>query len=338
MSDMRVNILYGNGVISLPERTAEYIDKADNLALRLLLFLCSDKDALSSFEVSGIARMFAVTKEQAEAAVSFWVNAGIIELGDGEAPRKRASACVKTSENGVAATVLSSDPMPTYTGKELEAIINADSTMSLLIDECQRIAGKVFGAHEINKIISLSDYMRLDHDYILLLFEYCKSIDKPSVAYIFKTAVGLFNDGITTYPALEEYIEASQKKKSTETVIRRLAGLGPRALTSRERAFVAKWTELDFKEDVLSLAYEVTANNTGSFSFPYMNKVLINWHEAGYRTAGEIEEALSAYRQKKESCSVKGSFDTDEFFEAALRRSYSLMEKSHSAEESDGKS
>lgn len=332
---MRIDLSYGSDVIALPARAVAYMDKADYLALRLLLLVCSDKGLRSSLDVASLAREFAVTKEQIEAALAFWINAGIIET-DGadsesaDAGAKRVSVSVKAAENGEKISVVSSDTMPSYTGKELEAIMNSDSSISLLIDECQRIAGKVFGAHEINKIISLSDYMRLDHDYILLLFEYCKRIGKPSVAYIFKTAVGLFNDGITTYPALEEYIAAAQKRRDTESIVRALAGLGARVLTAKERAFVAKWTELDVKEDVLSLAYEVTANNTGAFSFPYMNKVLINWHGAGYKSAREIEDALSSYKEKKESSDAKGSFDTDEFFEAALKRSYSMMKKTQS--------
>ncbi|MBR2075705.1 MAG: DnaD domain protein, partial [Fibrobacter sp.] len=35
---------------------------------------------------------------------------------------------------------------------------------------------------------------------------------------------------------------------------------------------------------MIYLAYEEMANHTDKISFPYMNKVLANWHEAGIKT------------------------------------------------------
>ena len=77
----------------------------------------------------------------------------------------------------------------------------------------------------------------------------------------------------------------------------------------------------------MTLAYEVTVDNTGAFSFPYMNKVLLNWHEAGYSTAEEVNAALLSYRAKKEQDTDEKSFDVDEFFEAALKRGRMMIEE-----------
>ena len=66
-----------------------------------------------------------------------------------------------------------------------------------------------------------------------------------------------------------------------------------------------------------------------------MNKVLQNWHDAGYQTLDEVTKALERYKTEKEQAAEiksagKRSFDTDEFFELALKRSYEKIENSRS--------
>ena len=109
--------------------------------------------------------------------------------------------------------------------------------------------------------------------------------------------------------------------------MRKLAGVSQRAFSAKEKKFLAKWSELSFSEPLLTLAYEVTVDNTGAFSFPYMNKVLLNWHEAGYTTVEEVNEALLSYRAKKEE-TRDASFNVDEFFEAALKRGHMMIDNS----------
>ena len=59
---------------------------------------------------------------------------------------------------------------------------------------------------------------------------------------------------------------------------------------------------------------------TGKYAISYIDKILTNWHTTGYTTLEEIEEAQNRYSEAKKE-EVKGSFDTDDFFERALKRS-----------------
>jgi len=325
---MKLTIQFGQGVFALPEAMLAYIDQASPLALKLFLQLASDRALLEELDTSLLAKRFAVTSKEIEDALAFWQNAGLLDgtraenTKNTESKKKKKSSVsvsVKTAENGESVTVVTSDRLPHYTGSEIEAIMAGNALLSQLIDECQRIAGKIFGAHELNRVIAMSDVLGLDNDAILLLFGYASSIGKCSVNYVIKIAQSLADDGLVSYAEVEAYIAAKEKIHTVENLIRRLAGLGARALSAKEARFVAAWSDYDFAEDVLTLAYEITVNNTGEFAFPYMNKILVNWNEAGYKTRAEVEEALSGY-QKKKSQDSESSFDIDEFFEAALRR------------------
>lgn len=330
---MTIDVEYGKGVVALPEAMLSYLDKASPLALRLFLVLASDRGMRENFSLADVARTFAVTPSELEAALHFWANAGLISLSDaqktsGETEKRRSSVSVstKTSDNGEKVTVVTGG-MPNYTGKEIAALMESDATLSLLVEECQNIAGKMFGVHEITRLLGMADYLRFDHDSILLLFAYASKIGKCSVAYVEKMAASLVNEGITSYEAVEAYLSAKEKQHTLEGFVRKLAGIEQRAFSAREKKFLTSWSELAFSESILSLAYETTVDNTGGFSFPYMNKVLMNWHEAGYTTAEEVNASLVSYRAKKEE-NTDTSFDVNEFFEAALNRGRMMMEQS----------
>ena len=330
---MTIAVEYGKGVVALPESILSYLDKASPMALKLFVLLASDRSLRENFSLADTAKDFAVTPQEIEQALTFWVNAGLLTLAEDALPEKECrvakkvavSVSTKAADNGESVTVITGG-MPTYTGKEIEAMMQRDESLALLLEECQRLAGKMFGVHETTRLLGMVDYLRFDHESILLLFAYAAKIGKCSVAYVEKMAASLMQEGITSYAAVEAYLSAKEKQYTLENLVRKLSGVSQRAFSAKEKKFIASWTELAFSESLLTLAYEVTVDNTGAFSFPYMNKVLLNWREAGYSTAEEVNEALLSYRNKKEEPGEK-SFDVDEFFEAALKRGRMMMDE-----------
>lgn len=85
---------------------------------------------------------------------------------------------------------------------------------------------------------------------------------------------------------------------------------------------VERWVcQMQYSDDVLRLAYETTVNATNDASIPYANTILERWYAEGYRTVQDVERALAEYRRKKAE-GGNSSFDVDDFFEAALKRTY----------------
>jgi DnaD/phage-associated family protein len=98
-------------------------------------------------------------------------------------------------------------------------------------------------------------------------------------------------------------------------------GIASRALTAKEKGMIERWVcQMQYGDDVLQLAYETTVNAINKASIPYANTILERWYADGYRTIEDVERALAEYRRKKAEGS--GSFDVDDFFEAALQRTY----------------
>ena len=76
-----------------------------------------------------------------------------------------------------------------------------------------------------------------------------------------------------------------------------------------------------FDFDVITKAYEITVNATGKASIPYANAILEKWYSEGLKTVEQVEAYLSKAAEEKESAGQ--SFELDEFFNAAISRSYS---------------
>ncbi len=246
---------------------------------------------------------------------------------------KTAEKAVEGIAPAAAKAVLA--PAPTnYTGQELEVVFERIPGLQTLLDECQHMLGTVFKPSEAFKLVGLSDSLGLEHEHILLLVTYCKNKGKTSVSYIERTAYNLYNEGIETTADFEEYLKAAERAADRENKLRRLFGMGSRTVTPREKAMFRTWfEEYGMSYEMVELAYQITVDNTDKLSLPYLHKVLGNWHREGCRTVADVEKSMADYQAGKlikakdgrgESQAV-GSFDTDKFYELALKRSADAM-------------
>ncbi len=295
---MKLTLNFGSGVIALPEKILDVLKNMSELETKLFIIV-SEKCALrEDFLPEDASEMLGVSKEDVENALKYLIRTGLVLSSERMAS---VSVRAKQTENTPVTVVKSGDEAPTYTGAEIEKIFENTPSCRSLVDSCQRIFEKMFTLIEINKVISLKDYYRLDEKYIETLFNYCKEIGKANVPYAYKTALAFYSDGIITYDALENKLTELKKLSSLEAFVRKLLGFGERKLIAKETKFVEMWSEADHPRELIELAYEIAVGNTGEPSMPYMNKTLINWQEAGHTTLDAVVSSIDKYRQTKKS-------------------------------------
>ena len=275
--------------------------------LRVLLCL------LENGELSGeaLAKAAGCFPARAEAAIAYW----------------RASGVLTASQGAVSDYKVGVRP-----ADELSSIVDRPM-LGELIDECQKLLSHTFNQTEISVIAGLCEDYCLDGAYILSLLAYCVEIGKGSVKYMEKTALSLVDSGIETLAALDEYLKRRRSNAGFESEVRRLFGIGSRALTKKEIAYCTEWQSYGYGIDIVGLAYDITVNATGKASLAYAAKILTSWHDAGAKTLADCEAAQNKTResrapkkpaaslQKKEAPELQ-SFDTEDFFKKALERSY----------------
>ena len=88
------------------------------------------------------------------------------------------------------------------------------------------------------------------------------------------------------------------------------------------------WTSYGFGIEIVRRAYEITISSTNTPSIPYTNAILTRWSSEGWRTAEEIDAHLAEEAAQKNAPTLGNSFETDDFFEAALQRSLKVVSES----------
>ena len=204
--------------------------------------------------------------------------------------------------------------------EELAEIAGGNKDFAALIGACQQTFGKIFNTAEVSIIAGLIDYLGLEGDYILFLLSHCVRMEKKSLRYAEKTALSLYDDGVTSATALEERLQRIETMASVTGKIRTMFGMSSRAFTTKEKAMIEKWVcVMKYDIEVIRLAYEATVNAIGKASISYTNTILERWFAEGYKTVEDVTRAMEEYRLKKLGGS---SFDADEVLNAMLKKTY----------------
>lgn len=343
---MAIEIHYGNGVVVLPQKAAEMVHDAEKSDLAVLLTLLSDAALCQAYgqdgSVGAIAAASHCTEDEVRAAIAFWRGAGVLSVGAEKKKKMQLKAAPKPSpeseklisevkpEKDGAALLKKSDDLPRYTTAELGNLLEQRPETAGLLTECQNLFGKLFSTHEINTVLGLTDYLGLDTEYVLILVThyctYCKQLEKrPSVRGLEKLAISLYDRGVTDMDALQEELLRQQELQKTEGRLRSLFGIGARALTAKEKKAFSTWLHTyGFDMEMITLAFEIGADATTDVSVAYVNSILDRWHSEGINTPDAVRsdrDAHDAKRSKSKAQQSSGSFDTDDFFDAAMRKS-----------------
>lgn len=285
-----------DNLILLPREVEKLLKNTGAAELKVLLYLFARGD----YTPAEAARELGLTASEVEAAVAFWRGAGILELSAKKSgPRKQSS--VNLYQN--------------YDSQILSVAVEKDKDFRNICDLVGEQLGRLLNKNDYNSLFYLYDYVGLPADLICGIAEYCTQEKKFSMQYMMKTALGMYDDGIDCYDKLEEYLAQREKSKTNIGKLRKICGMGDRELSPKESEFVTKWfTQWDMSFELVKYSYEKTVDATGKVQFAYMNSILKSWYESGYKTLEDIKLG-----EKKDS--AESSFDTDEFFEAAVKRS-----------------
>lgn len=214
-----------------------------------------------------------------------------------------------------------------------------DSGLAEMYSECERLFGRTLNTEETKILEGLHTQYGLSPEYILTYASYLSTKHKVNPQMLKTSAIKMFERGYDTVEALEGYIERAEKENGDVWELKRMLGINNRTLSDAELKYVNRWYgDFGFSSEIISEAYGISAIGTSKLSFPYMDKILEKWHEAGCVSLEdcrklverEREEAKATAAEKKKRAKPKaepkkpryGSFDVDEAFRAALNRSF----------------
>lgn len=217
-------------------------------------------------------------------------------------------------------SVVLSGERPAYSEKDVLSAMDADAEFRMLYGEVQRLLGRTLNTEELKILLGFVRYLGLPCEVISVLVTYCRDrarmkgkFRNPSLRTIEKEAYHWAEEGIDTMEEAAAYIHRWNQRHSRLARLLELLQIRGRSLTPAEERYADNWLEMGFEDEVIRMAYEKTCVNTGGLSWPYMNKILTSWKNAGLLTAQQVKNG-----DKKGTAAGQRQLDEDE--RAAIAR------------------
>ncbi|MEG0229744.1 MAG: DnaD domain protein, partial [Oscillospiraceae bacterium] len=169
------------------------------------------------------------------------------------------------------------------------------------LSQCEKILDKMLTVTEITDLVWYNQGLGLSFDIVLMLIDYCKRVNKTSLAYISKVAINWWENEINTHQKARFNIIYLENLNARQSVIKKAFGIYNRKLSKKEAEYIQTWYDV-FKYDItiIEKAYETCVDTTGKVSFPYINKTLTVWFNSNLKTVEEIEQFNIEHKQEQQ--------------------------------------
>ena len=314
----KINPSSYSSVFVLPTQIADkHLRMAGKAQLKVLLWLYRNPSVEPSVEL--ISKDTGIPKDEIDDAMLYWIDAGLVTKDDAqpvETPVVRET--YSATENARLQAVYSvpvrevKEPaeVPVPEKKEKPVLVKPSiKDISMRISESQDIRsmfaeaqesfGRTLGYDAQSSLLILHDHYSLPPEVIVMLCNYAKTIGKQgSLAYIMKMGASWAECGITDFESASNKIARMENAQNVWDDFRRLVGAENPKPTQKQSEHLEVWiNDFGFDMDTVYGAYERTVEKKGKLSWGYMNGILRSWHESGYKTLEEAENAERVFLQ-----------------------------------------
>ena len=304
-------IVLNNDYVVVPMKLVEDVFPSTNatfIKVYMHILMLSAKNA--SIDVSQVAESLQLLESDVLQAVKYWQSNDALELvGDDE-------------QNSSNETELShSDSPATYEISEINDKIEENSKLSEMLQLSQEVLGKPITPAEMKTLYWMHDSLEFSPEVILMLLEYCVSIGKKSMQYIERVATSWHSKGIFTIEDVENFLSHEEYTKNYINSLKYVFGIKDRVFTGMEEDFIRKWhDDLNMSEEMIALAYEYCILRINKISFPYMDKIIVDWSEKNIKTIEAAEEENANFKKNKTEPHSSGSAQNTQFNNSELEQ------------------
>ena len=253
-----------------------------------LLWLCLRRDPGASVEDA--ARTLCRTRAEMEAALEKLQRMGLAARPVSPIPSPAPQVPVPAAQPSL--KLPPADELPEYTARDLAVRSKEDPRFAALVDEAQRVFGRVLSTSDMKKLFGIYDYLALPPEVIMMLLNYCVGLyptsSPPSMRQIETEGFVWANREILTIEQAEEYIAESTKRREKLNQAAKTLGITDRKLSPTEKDYITAWLEMGFDDEMLAIALDRTIIKTGGRKWKYMNAILKSWHEKGLHTPADV--------------------------------------------------
>lgn len=335
---IKINLGVWNSVFAVPAKIVdEGLKFSDGVKLKVLLYVLRNAD--KDIDENSVSSATGVNVTDIPEALDYWVSLGILQKTNGEylpvcesieetnkknnineiknqanisLEEKSNISIDEISDNSnskKAIFTVSKPQKPDYVFTSQRLAV--DEELKFLVGEAQLALGKVLSNSDISVMLMLKDTCGLPMDVILMLIQYCISIDKANMRTIEKIGVGWADDGIYSVEAAENRIEKIKQTNKNFSIVSSSFGLkNVGSPTKKQLEYGDKWVgEWKFSPEMLREAYERCVDSKGEMNFRYIDGILKRWNSNNIKSREELAKFENSVNKKSNR---KTSYDIDE--------------------------
>lgn len=336
---IKINLGAWHSVFAVPSQIVdEGLKFSDGVKLKVLLYLLRNADKEPDLQT--VSKATGVNVTDIPEALEYWVSMGVLaKTGDVYAPAPdnsekelnndhadlekkentdskpakdapKPASIAKSVDEAKRKFVVTKPQKPDYVYTSQRLAV--DEELKVLVQEAQSALGKTLSNSDIATLLMLKDTCGLPLDVILMLIQYCISIDKGNMRTIEKIGVSWADEGIDSVEASEEKIRRAHQASKSFSIVSSVFGLkNAGSPTKKQLEYSSKWVgEWKFSQPMLREAYERCVDKHNTIKWNYIDGILKRWHSMNICNLDELKQAETGKGSRPKKASA--SYDIDE--------------------------
>ena len=267
---------------------SEYLSQASGDFIKVYLYILFLSKYNKDVKITDLSKKLSLPFNTIQNALIYWENQGVI---------------VKKSTGYILANLQEKELLNLYSPKltsspETIAQIAQSKTRAAAIESINnQFFQGVMSPSWYNDIDLWFRKYNFDEQVMISLFGYCFGKSALHKNYVQTVAEAWHKNNIRTFTDLDNYYEKQEKLNIIKKSIAKKLGLN-RMLTQFEEAYIEKWTvDFGFSQEIIDIALKKTTSKANP-SFDYIDKLISNWNEHGFKTVSEIQNYIKEVTEK----------------------------------------
>ncbi len=271
--EYNINPAVFTNVFVFPVSIADkYLKLCKGEHLKVLVYIM--RSSTDKPTVEEISSALDLSEYDVKEAILFWADAGILLTEN----------CITSVEKTKTVKKVLKPSRDDIAKRGLE-----DPKIKYLLAETQLKFGRGLKNNETQTLVWLYDDLGLDVSLVLLIVEHAVKCEKINIRFIESIAADWADKGIETIEQAEEELRRMALSDKTWSVVCKAFGIERRKPSKKEETLSLLWiNDWKISPEMLKEAYDTCVDAKSKYSFPYIAKIIENWHQNGYKKPEDI--------------------------------------------------
>ena len=308
---------WADGVFCVPNAVAERLmNFADENKLKALLIILSSSGKV---DIDGISSRLKISKDEAEEAVLFWVNEGVIADSDEPYVKPKEEAPTETKK------AYESLPVPNLTPHDIVVMCSENPELADLLRSSEKALKSTLSNSMKSNIINMATYYGLPVPVIITLLEYYKSERDKGKSITTRNLQNMAREwaeeDIHSLEAASAKLQNIEDVKELWSEVLSKCEIDYRKPSSAQNKMLSRWLD-DFSKDMIFFACNTMKKYTDEDkkSVKVVDNILKEWKRKGFKTPEDVKAQPKKEKSKtakSKKLKRKPSFDIDEIAKKA---------------------